>query len=216
MIKRILSLFCVIPLTITCNDYVYEVSNKHNRFERNLNQNELNYQSHEYERIVDRYNREKAKRDQQRKEEIIKSLKEKYIKYIKKLKEEEERIRKEKREAEEQKKKQIQNRGLSGEGNILFELTFYTDLPEENGGHTITASGKPLEYGVVASNKYPIGTKLRLGSMGTFTVEDRGGREFNNSNRLDVFIPRQSGESNCQYKNRVRNMGRIKLKGDIL
>lgn len=215
MIKRILSLFCVIPLTITCNDYVYEVSNKHNRFERNLNQNELNYQSHEYERIVDRYNREKEKEKQSRKEKIIKCLQEEYRKYIEKLKEEE-RVRKEKSRAEEQKKRQIRSRGLSGEGNILFELTFYTDLPEENGGHTITASGKPLEYGVVASNKYPIGTKLRLGSMGTFTVEDRGGREFNNSNRLDVFIPRQSGESNCQYKNRVRNMGRIKLKGDIL
>lgn len=215
MIKRILSFFLIIPFTTTCNDYIYEISNKYNKFERNSSQNKLNYPSHEYERIMDRYYKQKEKEEQSRKEKIIKSLKEEYIKYIEKLKEEE-RIRKEKREAEEQKKRQIQSRGLSGEGNILFELTFYTDLPEENGGYTITASGKPLEYGVVASNKYPIGTKLRLGNMGIFTVEDRGGREFNNSNRLDVFIPRQSGESNYEYKNRVRNMGRIRQKGDVI
>ncbi len=96
-----------------------------------------------------------------------------------------------------------------------FTLSFYTNLPEENGGYTITASGKSLRFGMVASNYYSLGTKIYLNGYGTMTVEDRGGSNFNNSYRLDVFIPRRSGESNSAYLSRVNNMGMPKVKGYV-
>lgn len=96
-----------------------------------------------------------------------------------------------------------------------FTLTFYTNLPSENGGYTITASGKSLKFGMVASNYYPLGKKIYLTGYGTMTVEDRGGSNFNNSYRLDVFIPRKSGESNTTYLRRVNNLGVRKVKGYV-
>lgn len=96
-----------------------------------------------------------------------------------------------------------------------FTLSFYTNLPSENGGYTITASGKSLRFGMVASNFYSLGTEIYLNGYGTMTVEDRGGSNFNNSYRLDVFIPRRSGESNSEYLRRVNNMGMPKVKGYV-
>lgn len=100
--------------------------------------------------------------------------------------------------------------------NLTFYLTFYTDLPEENGGWTITATGDALTYGVVANNVWPLYTKLYLEGYGTMTVKDRGGSEFYTKSRLDVFIPRKSGESNTAYYNRVNSMGRQTVKGRAL
>lgn len=97
-----------------------------------------------------------------------------------------------------------------------FTLTYYTNLPSENGGYTKTCEGKPLEYLMVASNYYPLGTKIYLEGVGTVVVSDRGGKHFNNSNRLDVFIPRNSGESSRQYLKRVNNMGKKTVRGYIL
>lgn len=96
-----------------------------------------------------------------------------------------------------------------------FRLSFYTNLPSENGGYTITASGKSLRYGMAASNYYSIGKDIYLEGMGTFTVEDRGGPNFNNSTRLDILIPRKSGESNSTYLRRVNNMGLKNVKGYV-
>ena len=96
-----------------------------------------------------------------------------------------------------------------------FTLTFYTNLPSENGGYTITATGKSLRFGMVASNYYSMGKKIYLTDYGTMTVEDRGGANFNSSSRLDVFIPRKSGESNSSYLNRVNNMGIKTVKGYV-
>ncbi|MDU4051020.1 MAG: hypothetical protein E7H33_08905 [Clostridium perfringens] len=215
MIKRILSLFCVIPLIITCNDYVYEVSNKHNRFERNLNQNKLNYQSHEYERIVDRYNREKAKSDQQRKEEIIKILKEEYIKYIGKLKEEE-RIRKEKREAEEQKKRQIRSRGLSGEvKDVTCYITYYTNINNKLQGGQYDKKGKLLtshqEKICALPSSVPYGSYLVLdeqvnGSNIFKNVDTGGSIKFLGGDKVkvDIFIPNVSEQYIINnYENKV-------------
>ncbi len=96
-----------------------------------------------------------------------------------------------------------------------FTLTFYTNLPSENGGYTITATGKSLSYGMVASNYYSLGKKIYLNGYGTMTVEDRGGSNFNSSSRLDVFIPRKSGESNTAYLSRVNSMGIQTVKGYV-
>lgn len=104
----------------------------------------------------------------------------------------------------------------SGTNNMTFYLTFYTDLPEENGGWTVTATGDKLVYGVVANNVFPLYTKIYLEGYGTMTVKDRGGSSFYTRSRLDVFIPRRSGESNSAYLSRVNNMGRQTVKGRVL
>ncbi|MFB0917849.1 MAG: G5 domain-containing protein [Clostridiaceae bacterium] len=98
---------------------------------------------------------------------------------------------------------------------VNFTLSFYTDLPEENGGYSVTAMGDPLRYGCVASNVYPLGTKIYLEGWGSFFVGDRGGSDFYSGNRLDVFIPRNGGESNSQYRSRVLSMGKPTVGGYI-
>ena len=49
----------------------------------------------------------------------------------------------------------------------------------------LTASGKIAEEGMIATNLYPFGTKIIIGSR-EFTVEDRISRTYNN--RLDIFM----------------------------
>lgn len=91
---------------------------------------------------------------------------------------------------------------------VKMTLTFYGDFAHENGGYTgIDAQGNKLVAGTVASNVYSFGTKFELNGQ-IFTVRDRGGRNFNSSNRLDVFVPRKSGESNSAYAKRIREYGR--------
>lgn len=131
---------------------------------------------------------------------------------------EEERIKKEEAErmAAEEKKRQEQERKSSL--NKIFKLSFYTTLPEENGGHTNMANGKPIveAYNVVASNYYPLGTKIYLEGFGTMVVSDRGGSAFNSPDRLDVLIQRREGESVANYKARVRKLGRQQISGKIV
>lgn len=91
---------------------------------------------------------------------------------------------------------------------VKMTLTFYGDFAHENGGYTgIDAQGNKLVAGTVASNVYSFGTQFELNGQ-VFTVRDRGGKNFNSSNRLDVFVPRKSGESNSAYAKRIRNYGR--------
>ena len=99
---------------------------------------------------------------------------------------------------------------------ITFELTFYTNLASENSKYGgITCTGAKLRDGMVANNVLPLGTEIRLKGYGTVTVSDRGGKNFNKMHRLDVYVPRQDGESNSEYYKRVNNMGRVKVKGYI-
>ena len=104
----------------------------------------------------------------------------------------------------------------TGNNDLTFYLSFYTDLPEHNGGWTITATGDKLTYGVVANNVWPLYTKIYLEGYGTMTVKDRGGAHFYNRYRLDVFIPRKPGESNKQYTARIWSLGRKTVKGRIV
>lgn len=118
---------------------------------------------------------------------------------------------------EENKKLEEENKKLKNEiGKAQeFILTFYTTLPQENGGYTTTCLGEELRNGMVASNVYPLGTKIKINGK-IFTVSDRGGKNFNNYNRLDVLVERESGESNQEYLKRVNNLGKIKVTGYIL
>ena len=130
---------------------------------------------------------------------------------FKKAKKELETKQKQIEELEKEKEKLKKNLGRAQD----FVLTFYTSLPEENGGYTVTCQGKKLKNGMVASNVYPLGTKIRINGK-IFTVSDRGGKNFNHSNRLDVLVEKNSGESNSEYLKRVNNLGKVKVTGYIL
>ena len=103
-------------------------------------------------------------------------------------------------------------------GNILFKLSFYTSLPEENGGYEHLANGQSVytAQNVVASNYYKLGTKIYLEGFGLMTVSDRGGSSFNSSTRLDVLVQRKPGETDAQYKARAMALGRKEVYGYIV
>jgi 3D (Asp-Asp-Asp) domain-containing protein len=131
---------------------------------------------------------------------------------------EEERIKKEEAEKMAAEKKEREKQKREASLNKVFKLSFYTTLPEENGGHANMANGKPITgaYNVLASNYYPLGTKIYLEGFGTMVVSDRGGSAFNSPDRLDVLIQRREGESVANYKARVRKLGRQQISGKIV
>lgn len=92
---------------------------------------------------------------------------------------------------------------------VTMTLSFYGDGDEENGGYGgITAYGESLRAGIVASNVHPRGTQFEYNGQ-IYTVGDKGGAShFNNPNRLDVFVPRQAGESKDAYDRRISNLGK--------
>ncbi len=117
---------------------------------------------------------------------------------------------------------------------VEFEVTFYCGTNTSNEGGKKGAHENLLVWGNIASNYWSglfylggnkwsnsgsgrkLGTKIYLKGVGTFTIEDRGGDEFNNKNRIDIFIPKKDGETNSQWENRTNSYGRIKIKGKVL
>ena len=169
----------------------------------------------EFKSYRDRYNSilEKGIQLQQQREEGERLRKEEEERL---RKEEEERKKREEQERIENEKKQRSVQESYKQGTeVDFILTFYTSLPCENGGYTTTAWGEPLTYGVVASNVYSKGTTIYLEGYGQSVVADRGGSNFDNYNRLDVFIPKKEGESESQYYERVNALGVVKTKGYV-
>jgi len=133
-----------------------------------------------------------------------------------KAKEEAEEV---KRKAEESKKSvKAENFDKNQSNTKKFKVSFYTALPGENGGHGLMANGESVvtARNVVASNYYPLGTKIYLEGWGTMTVSDRGGSHFDSSDRLDILVTRKSGESDSQYKARAMQLGRQTISGYII
>lgn len=99
-----------------------------------------------------------------------------------------------------------------------FILTFYTSLESENSSAgAVTCQNKPLSPGGVANNVIPQNTKIHLEGYGQVVVNDRGSdKYFGVDNRLDVYIPRESGESDRQYSRRVNSYGIQKVQGYII
>lgn len=196
MKRRIVSVLCCLPLLLGMTDKVLDKSNLHNRFKLNIQDNQYPLEDNKFKKI-------KEESEQLKKQQMLKELGEG-------LKQQnEEKIR------EQKKQEEISSRGLSGNvKEVDFILSFYTNTKDENGGYTVTCTGQPLQYGIVASNVYPLGTKIYLEGYGLFTVADTGGSHFNNYNRLDVLIPpKYEGEPN--YKQRVNNMGKPHVKGYV-
>ena len=103
---------------------------------------------------------------------------------------------------------EIETATIVNEEPVEMTLTFYGDLAEENGGYAgKDAQGNKLTHGTVASNVYDFGTKFELNGE-IYTVKDRGGSNFNSSNRLDMFVPRYDNETDNQYKKRIASYGK--------
>jgi 3D (Asp-Asp-Asp) domain-containing protein len=121
---------------------------------------------------------------------------------------EKERLRKQK-ELEEQKRNEPKWQE--------YILTFYTSLDMENGYGAITSQGRRLSRGGVANNVIPQNTKIHLDGWGEVIVNDKGSnKHFSVDTRLDVFIERESGESDSQYLRRVNSYGVQRVKGYIV
>lgn len=104
----------------------------------------------------------------------------------------------------EQKPTTVTNNGKA----IQMTMTFYGDGAEENGGYAgIDAQGNKLIAGTIASNYYSFGTKFKMPNGQILTVRDRGGKAFNQPNKIDVFVPRLKGESRSQYNKRIAQYG---------
>lgn len=109
------------------------------------------------------------------------------------------------------------------------ELTYYTSLPVCNGEWAgVTASGVLLNPMTVAvprppdSNKpmIPYGTEMEIDGLGKRIAQDTGSRKYikvkaDGTMILDVFVPRNKGESDYTYKKRIMSMGRTKTKARI-
>lgn len=98
---------------------------------------------------------------------------------------------------------------------IDFELTFYTFKECVGGINAVTTHGDRPYQGIVASNVYPQGTIIHLENWGEVLVWDRGGENFNNGNRLDVFLEPMQGESLEDCSKRAFELGHIFTEGYI-
>jgi len=120
------------------------------------------------------------------------------------------------------KSKQLKQEELGKQCDVTepqeFILTFYTSLNSENSSAgAVTCQNKPLIRGGVANNVIPQNTKIYLEGYGQVIVNDKGSSKyFSKSNRLDVFIEREEGESDKQYLRRVNDYGVQKVQGYIL
>lgn len=135
----------------------------------------------------------------------------------------EEKIAEEKRRIAKEKRERViqEMRDKTGLPVVDFQekeitITFYGDTYEQNGGYpNITCTGETLTEGMVASNVYPLGTKIMWEGQ-VRTVADRGGSHFDSPNRLDVFLPRHKGESDSDYIKRIYQNGKRTIKATIL
>lgn len=140
----------------------------------------------------------------------VKVLSEEKKEQDKKYKELEEKVKKQAAELAKVEKAKHDTREYAKKNGTPMQMTvsYYGDGAEENGGYAgITAYGEKLRSGMVASNVYPKGTKFTWHGQ-TYTVSDKGGSHFNSYNRLDVFVPRKSGESDDAYARRISKYGK--------
>lgn len=124
---------------------------------------------------------------------------------------------------EEERQRELLKNEREERGNKqTFVLTYYGSTDNECGNSLgITASGKKVSRGMVASPpSLKFGTKIQINGN-VYTVEDRGASKYIRTNndgsiRLDVYVPRESGESDYQYEKRVNKMGVQRVEGYIL
>lgn len=99
-----------------------------------------------------------------------------------------------------------------------FTVTYYTSMPNENSllYGSVNCIGEPLgSEMMIASNYYPLYTKINLDGYGELEVRDRGSSRFDCDNRIDLYIPILEGENSNTYYKRVQSMGVDKVIGFI-
>lgn len=108
---------------------------------------------------------------------------------------------------------------------VSIHVSYYTDLPIENTPNkpTTDAQGNKLKRGTIAIPRdLPLGTTFIIdGFNGEYVGRDRGSKKYirwidNNTMKIDMYIPRKSGESDGTYYRRVNNMGITKTTGRYL
>lgn len=148
------------------------------------------------------------------------------VKHPIELQYEKDKLELEKKKAEEQRIKKLEEQKKNEQENYkewhTFVLTYYGLLSSECGNiNGITASGRKVSRGMVASPpNLKFGTKIII-EDNEYIVEDRGSSKYikvNNdgSIRLDVYLPRLSGESDREYYLRIQDQGVKRVKGYIL
>jgi len=70
--------------------------------------------------------------------------------------------------------------------------TYNAEVGQTDSSPFIMANGKRVNESAVASNCYPLGTKIEVKNMGIYTVEDRMNRRYtadcgSNKERIDFF-----------------------------
>lgn len=138
-----------------------------------------------------------------------------FITKSKKIKEDNDKKKLEEETLRKQKELEVQKKNEPQWQEYI--LTFYSSMNSENGYGAITSQGKRLSRGGVANNVIPQNTKLYLEKWGEVIVNDKGSnKHFSVDNRLDVYIEREAGESDSQYKKRVNSYGIQRVKGYIV
>lgn len=112
---------------------------------------------------------------------------------------------------QEEKERQEQEELKRNSYNIEFTITHYGLSGEENGEENegLNCLNQPLESGMVANNVLPLGTIIEFEDGSRVVVADRGGSDFNNSARLDKFVPTYDN-------NYLRKLGKYTIKGKII
>lgn len=109
-----------------------------------------------------------------------------------------------KRKAEEEAKKKAQKPSMTPLGK--FKISAYTPSPSENGGSTLTATGRNLagnEWSIVAIDPsyWRYGTKFYIEGVGYVSAQDCGGA-IKGSNRFDLLVGYGQADSwGVQYRN---------------
>lgn len=93
---------------------------------------------------------------------------------------------------------------------VMLEVSFYDSCTLCTPGLGITASGKQVEYGMVALPKdIPFGTKVHIPELGTFVNEDTGSFiEYTEEGymRIDVYV---------ESHEKALELGRYVIEGEI-
>lgn len=87
---------------------------------------------------------------------------------------------------------------------VKMVITAYTDIPElTDDTPQITASNKQVKYGMVATNIFKFGTKVRIPKVygdEIFVVEDRMNSKYNGKSYLDIFLPTYKEAKNFGFE----------------
>lgn len=99
---------------------------------------------------------------------------------------------------------------------ITIICSFYTSLAGENGGYAgRTADNGYLKATSIAAPKdVPFGTIIEIDGYGEKIVDDRGSSKHirwvdTDTLRADVYVPREDGEGDDAYYERVNDMGKV-------